>query len=316
MPSANGSLEDRVEALRAFNRFYTRKIGVLAERHLQSPFSLAEARVLYELSRANSLTATDIARELGLDAGYLSRILRRFERGKLIQRVKSKEDARRSFLRLTAKGRRAFAPLEAKTRDVARGILLPLSDADRDRLAQQMRSIEETLDGAQGDASHGNAAEITLRTHRYGDMSWIVQRQIELYEQEYGWRGRFEYLMIQIAADILRDFDSSRERIWIAERQGERLGSVCVVAESKTVARLRLLLVEPGARGAGVGKLLVRECIAFARAAGYRKMVLWTQHVLHPARRLYESAGFRLTAQSEHNDFDAPLVGETWEVDL
>lgn len=310
-PRSGSALDNRVEALRAFNRFYTRRIGVLDERHLQSPFSLAEARVLYELSRAQSITATDIARELGLDAGYLSRILRRFERGKLVERVKAKDDARRSFLRLTEKGRRSFAPLQSKTREIARGILLPLSGANRDRLSANMRAIETILNGARK-----GAEDVTLRTHRYGDMSWIVQRQIELYEQEYGWRGRFEYLMIQIAADILRDFDCARERIWIAECGGERVGSVCVVAESKSVARLRLLLVEPDARGTGLGRRLVQECIDFARAAGYRRMVLWTQHVLDPARRIYESAGFRLSSRKKHRDFAVPLVGETWELDL
>lgn len=304
-------LAERVEALRSFNRFYTRRIGVLDEHHLQSPFSLAEARVLYELSRTEEATAGAVARDLGLDAGYLSRILRRFERKGLIERTKAKGDARRALVRLTAKGRKAFAPLEARTRKLARKILEPLPASERDRLLSNMHAIEAALSPA-----GAPPATFTLRTHRYGDMSWIVQCQIEAYEREYGWRERFEYLMIQIAADILRDFDPARERIWIAERNGERVGSVCVVSESKTVARLRLLLVEPGARGSGLGQTLVHQCIDFARAAGYRKMVLWTQQVLHAARGIYEDAGFRLVGMKKHSDFGVTLVGETWELDL
>lgn len=312
MPARSApGLADRVEALRAFNRFYTRKIGVLEERLLQSPFSLAEARALYELAHRKDLTATDIGRELGLDAGYLSRILKQFERKGLIERKPSAADARQSILRLTAKGRSAFAPLESKSRDVVRGILKPLSSAEQDRLLASMRVIETVLD-----ARHGEAGPVTLRLHRYGDMSWIVARQIEAYEREYGWRERFEYLMIQIAADILKDFDPARERIWIAERDGERIGSVCVVAESKSVARLRLLLVEPEARGSGLGRTLVAQCVEFARAAGYRKMILWTQHVLHAARGIYEDAGFRRVGKKKHRDFGVPLIGETWELDL
>jgi DNA-binding MarR family transcriptional regulator/GNAT superfamily N-acetyltransferase len=308
MARAHVDLPSRIEALRAFNRFYTRRIGVLDERHLQSPFSLAEARVLYELSRGERRTATEIGRELGLDAGYLSRILRRFERQNLIERTASPDDARRSLLHLTGQGRRAFAPLEAKTRNIARDILNPLPVERREHLLTNMRSIQRILSGDTG--------EVTLRTHRYGDMSWLVGKQIEIYEREYGWRGRFEYMMIRIAADILEEFDSARERIWIAERNGERVGSVCVVAESKSVARLRLLLVDPEARGSGLGRRLVEECVAFARAAGYRKMILWTQHPLHTARSLYENAGFRLVGTKKHRDFGLTLVGETWELNL
>jgi DNA-binding MarR family transcriptional regulator/GNAT superfamily N-acetyltransferase len=312
MPARSGQeLARRVEVLRAFNRFYTRRIGVLEERLLQSPFSLAEARVLYELAQRRNLTATDIGRELGLDLGYLSRILRRFERQGLIARTVSDADARQSLLHLTGKGRKAFAPLETKSQDVVRGILRPLSPADQDRLLESMRSIRTILNGKAGEEG-----TVTLRTHRYGDMAWIVARQIEVYEREYGWRERFEYLMIRIAADILENFDPARERIWIAERNGERVGSVCVVAESKSVARLRLLLVEPEARGLGLGRQLVSQCIDFARAAGYRKMILWTQDVLHTARGIYEKAGFRRVARKQHRDFGVLLNGETWELAL
>ena len=301
----------RIAAVRRFNRFYTRKIGVLEERLLQSPFALAEARVLYELAHRRLPTATEIGRELGLDAGYLSRILTRFERKRLIKRTVSKTDARQSLLRLTATGRQAFAPLESRSRDLVRGILKPLSPPDQGRLLDNMQSIESILGGRRAD--EGN---VTLRTHRYGDMAWVVARQIEIYAQEYGWGARFEALMIRIAADILENFDPARERIWIAEADGERVGSVCVIAESNSTARLRLLLVEPKARGLGLGKKLVEQCIEFARAAGFRKMTLWTQDVLHAARRIYEKAGFRLIERKKHRDFGVALVGETWELDL
>jgi DNA-binding MarR family transcriptional regulator/N-acetylglutamate synthase-like GNAT family acetyltransferase len=309
MPSAD--LAAPIAAVRRFNRFYTRQIGVLSERHLQSPFSLAEARVLYELAHGRQPTATEIARELGLDAGYLSRILRRFERAGLIERSASPLDGRRALLRITVRGRAAYAPLDSKSQDVVRGLLEPLSVADRRRLLDHMRSIEALL------APHaGGTGKLTLRTHRYGDLSWIAARQIELYRREYGWSAGFEAMMIRIAADILENFDPARERIWIAEKDGERVGSVCVVTESKTVARLRLLLVEPHARGLGLGKRLVDECIRFARAAGYRKLTLWTHSVLHAARGIYIKAGFERVGRSRHSEFGKPLVGETWDLKL
>lgn len=301
----------RVAALRAFNRFYTRKIGVLNERHLKSSFSLAEARVLYELAHRDKPTATEITRELGLDAGYLSRILRRFERAGLVQRATSKEDARQSLLRITDKGRKAYAPLELKSQSLMREVLQALPDRDQERLLANMHSIENIL-GAQPAAK----GAVTLRPHRYGDISWIVAHQIAIYEREYGWADRFEYLMLKIAADILEDFDPARERIWIAEQDGKRIGSACIVAESKTVARLRLLLIEQEARGLGLGKKLVNQCIDFARAAGYRKITLWTQGVLHSARAIYEKAGFHLVGKKKHSDFGVTLTGETWELKL
>ncbi|MEX0591395.1 MAG: helix-turn-helix domain-containing GNAT family N-acetyltransferase [Xanthobacteraceae bacterium] len=309
--SSRSEFAARIDTVRHFNRFYTRKIGVLEERLLQGPFSLAEARVLYELAHRKRPTATDVGRELGLDAGYLSRILKRFERKRLIKRTISRTDARQSLLQVTAKGRKALAPLELKSRGVVGAILKPLSSADRVRLLGNMRSIESILAGA-----HAEEGALTLRTHWYGDMSWVVARQIENYAQEYGWGERFETLMVRIAAGILENFDPARERIWIAEQDGERVGSVCVVAESKSVARLRLLLVEPEARGLGLGRKLVGECIEFARAVGYRKMMLWTQSNLHSARRIYQKAGFRLVKRKRHRDFGVALVGETWEMDL
>jgi len=312
MPAPSSArLAERVHTVRHFNRFYTRRIGVLAERHLQSPFSLAEARVLYELTRRKRATATEIGRELGLDAGYLSRILKRFERQHLIERNVSAADARRSLMHLTAKGRKAFAPLEAKSRDLVRGLIGPLSSSEQGRLLTSMQSIEAILE-----SGRCGAETITLRTHRYGDVGWIVASQIDAYATEYGWRARFEHLMIKIAADILEDFDPACERIWIAERNGVRVGAVCLVAESKSVARLRLLLVEPEARGLGLGKRLVQQCIEFARESGYRRMVLWTHEVLHAARGIYESVGFRLVSRKKHRDFGILLTGETWELDL
>jgi len=312
MPApSDQELARRVGALRAFNRFYTRKIGVLEEQHLQSPFSLAESRVLYELAQRKESTATDIGRELGLDPGYLSRILRRFERKGLIARKASAADARQSLLRLTPKGQKAFAPLNEKSQDIMRTILQALSPDEQSRLLADMQSIQAILGGRED-----NKGALTLRTHRYGDMAWIVDHQISIYEREYGWRGRFEYLMLRIATDILENFDPKREHIWIAELDGKRVGSACVVAESKSVARLRLLLVEPQARGHGIGRKLVEQCIEFARAVGYRKLVLWTQDVLHAARTNYEKAGFRLVARKKHSDFGVPLNGETWELTL
>jgi DNA-binding MarR family transcriptional regulator/GNAT superfamily N-acetyltransferase len=303
--------DDRVADLRAFNRFYTRKIGVLNERHLKSPFSLAEARVLYELAHRDRPTATEIARELGLDAGYLSRILLRFERKGLVRRTVSKDDARQSLLQITAKGRKAYAPLETKSQSVTREIMESLPESDQERMLADMRSIANILGG--GPAGQG---AVTLRPHRYGDMAWIVAHQIAIYEREYGWAERFEYLMLKIAADILENFDPARERIWIAERNGERIGSVCLVAESKAVARLRLLLIEREARGLGLGRKLVEQCVEFARAAGYRKITLWTQGTLHAARSIYEKAGFRLVGKKKHDDFGVTLTGETWELEL
>jgi DNA-binding MarR family transcriptional regulator/GNAT superfamily N-acetyltransferase len=306
-------MADRVEAIRAFNRFYTRRIGVLEERLLQSPFSLAEARVLYELAHRKEPTATDIGRELGLDAGYLSRILKQFERKGLIERRVSASDARQSMLRLTAKGRKSFAPLEAKSRDAVRGMLKSLSGADQARILAAAGTIESVLGGRD---EGGKGSVIALRTHRPGDLGWIVSRHGEVYAREYGWDERFEALVAKIAAEFIENFDPRRERCWIAEKDGKRVGSVVLVAKSKSIAKLRLLLVEPEARGLGLGKKLVDQCIVFARAAGYRKISLWTQSNLLAARHIYERTGFRLIEKKKHRDFGIPLTGETWELDL
>lgn len=310
MPAARVS-EQRIEAFRHFNRFITKKIGVLQEHFLESAYSLAEGRVLYELARRDRSTATQVGSELGLDAGYLSRILRSFEKHGLISRETSAVDARRSHLSLTAKGRKALAPLNARAR-VQIGILLKeLKDADQARLIEAMHLIEQLL-GAPAEKS----ATIMIRNHEIGDMGWIVNRHGLVYAQEYGWDEQFEAFCAEIVARFLRNFDAKRERCWIAEMNGEKVGCVFLVKKSENVAQLRLLLVEPTARGYGIGGRLVDECIRFARQAGYRKMILWTNDILHAARHIYEQRGFHLAEQEKHHSFGHDLVGQTWELTL
>jgi DNA-binding MarR family transcriptional regulator/N-acetylglutamate synthase-like GNAT family acetyltransferase len=304
-------LEQRVEAVRQFNRFYTQKIGVLGERLLQSPFSLAEARVLYELAHLERPTATDLCSDLGLDAGYLSRILRKFEKRGLLSRETSNTDARRSHLSLTAKGRKAFAPLNARSRAEIGALLRRLSNADQARLIEAMRSIEKTLVPAPG-----RSPAILLRGHQPGDMGWAVHRHGVLYAQEYGWDEHFEALTADIVSRFIRNYDAKRERCWIAEIDGAIAGCVFLVKKSEKVAQLRMLLVEPAARGLGLGGRLVDECIRFARQAGYRKIMLWTNDVLHAARHIYEQRGFRLVSQERHHSFGHDLTGQTWELAL
>lgn len=306
-------LPQRVSAVRHFNRFYTKQIGLLHEHLLHTPFSLTEARVVYELAQRDRATATELRRALGLDAGYLSRLLRRFEQRRLVARAQSPTDGRQRVLSLTPRGRRAFARLDgASRRDVA-ALLARLKDGEQQRLVGAMRSLEQLL-GAKPEPEQG--APYRLRSHRPGDMGWVVQRHGALYAQEYGWDATFEALVAEIVAKFLRQVDPKRERCWIAERHGERVGSVFCVKESPTVARLRLLLVEPSARGLGLGARLVAECVRFARRVGYRKMTLWTQSVLHAARHIYEAAGFRLAHQGPHTSFGHDLVEQTWDLEL
>jgi DNA-binding MarR family transcriptional regulator/GNAT superfamily N-acetyltransferase len=303
--------EARIEAIRGFNRFYTRRIGVLQEGLLESPYSLAEVRVLYELAHRPGVTARDLARDLGLDAGYLSRILRSFVRRGYVRRETSETDGRQRPLSLTAEGRRAFAPLDRRSAKEVAAMLAPLSESARDRLTGAMTAIERILEP---DAPP--SAAFVLRSHRPGDMGWVVQAHGEIYFREYGWDERFEALVAHIAAEFIDKLDRVRERCWIAERDGERVGSVFLVKKSATVAKLRLLIVDPRARGAGLGAKLVGECIRFARACGYRRITLWTQQNLTAARRIYEAAGFELVASEKHSMFGVPLVGETWELEL
>src|SRR5262249_34096598 len=308
MPSVPGG---RVAAVRAFNRFYTRQIGVLGDHLLESPYSLSEMRVLYELAHRRAPTAAALGRDLGLDAGYLSRILRRFETRKLLTRARAAHDGRQAILRLTPRGRVAFAPLDARARDEVSSLLgrLP-QDGQRDVVAA-MRTIERHIGSAKNEAP-----ALVLRPHRPGDMGWVVHRHGALYAAEWGYNHEFEALVARIVADFLDRFDPARERCWIAERGGEIVGSVFLVAKSKTMAKLRLLLVEPSARGLGLGRRLVDECIRFARQAGYRKITLWTQSELEGARRVYQQAGFVRVEHHAHKSFGRDLVAETWDLAL
>jgi DNA-binding MarR family transcriptional regulator/GNAT superfamily N-acetyltransferase len=304
-------IEPRIAAVRRFNRFYTQRIGVLQEGWLKSPFSLAEARVLYELTQRDKPTASELAKDLGMDAGYLSRILRGFEAGELIVKATSDRDGRQSLLSITERGRQRFAPLETRTNDDVAAMLGSLPAPAQTRLLESMRTIETVLDG-----DPGRTAPYILRPPRAGDMGWIVSRHGALYGKDYGWDERLEALTAEIVAAFVRNYDAKRERCWIAERNGENVGSVLLVKDSEQVARLRLLLVEPQARGLGIGARLVQECVQFARTAGYRKITLWTHSVLTAARRIYEQAGFELVETWKHNDFGKELLGENWDLQL
>lgn len=301
----------RVEAVRHFNRFYTQQIGILREGLLRSPYSLTEVRVLYEIARREEPTATELGKDLGIDAGYLSRILRDFVRKGLVEKRPSKSDGRQSLLRLTKKGQKEFATLNARQDEEVGAMLNKLMPEDHNRLVESMQIIQRLL-GPQPEQK----VPYIIRPHNSGDMGWVVHRHGVLYSQEYGWDEHFEALIARIVADFIKNFDPKRERCWIAERNGEAVGSIFLVKKSKTVGQLRLLLVEPKARGLGIGKRLVDECIRFARQAGYRKIVLWTNDVLDAARHIYEQAGFRLVKEERHHSFGHDLVGQNWELKL
>jgi len=298
----------RIDTVRQFNRFYTRRIGALQGHYLGSPFPLPQARVLYELGRRGECTASALGAELDLDLGYLSRLLQGLRRLKLVAGERSQHDARHVRLTLTPKGRRAFAVLDEASRRATGEMLAPLPAPHREELVRALAKAHTILDGAKGD--------ITLRAHRPGDMGWVVERHGVLYQQEYGWGARFEALVADIVAKFLRDFDAKRERCWIAERDGERIGSAFVVKEGRDTAKLRLLLIEPAARGEGLGKRLVQQCIDFSRQKGYRKLVLWTHSNLAAARAIYTKLGFRLMKSEAHRQFGVPVVGEFWELKL
>jgi DNA-binding MarR family transcriptional regulator/GNAT superfamily N-acetyltransferase len=303
--------KDRVEAVRLFNRFYTKKIGVLHSRLLESPFSLAEARVLFELAHAGETTAAALVSELDLDAGYLSRILRDFEQRGLLRRTPSKIDRRQVCLSLTIEGKECFCRLDARAREQIGAMLEELAAVEQTHLIESMQRIQILLDSRpQTDSSY------LLRSHQPGDMGWIVQRHGVLYAEEYGWDEHFEALVASIVAEFIRREDSKLERCWIAEKAGTNVGLVLLVKETKRVAKLRLLLVEPSARGLGIGTRLVDECTRFARQAGYRKIVLWTNDVLRQARKIYVAAGYQLIRAEPHHSFGKDLVGETWELAL
>lgn len=298
-----------VDAVRRFNRFYTRKIGVLEQQLLESPYSLTEARVLFELAHRDEPTAKEIGADLGLDRGYLSRILQSFMDKGLVTRKPIPEDQRQFRLKLTAKGRLAFGRLNRSSHDDVGAMLQTLSMTGKERLIDAMATIEQLLEGK---ADHS----IVLRPHQPGDMGWVIQQHGLLYAQEYGWDISFEGLVADIAAQFLREFDPTRERCWIAEIDGRRVGSVFLVKESAEVAKVRLLLVDPLGRGRGLGKRLVAEAVAFARSCGYRKITLWTQSMLLAARGIYQDAGFVHIASKPHHSFGQDLVGETWELSL
>ncbi|HKU12996.1 MAG TPA: bifunctional helix-turn-helix transcriptional regulator/GNAT family N-acetyltransferase [Steroidobacteraceae bacterium] len=310
MPVARGA-DRHVSAIREFNRFYTQKIGVLRDGHLGSEHTLTEVRVLYEIAHRQRPLASDLVRDLALDAGYLSRILAKLARRGWLKRERSRDDARKSYLHLTAKGRAAFDALDARSHREMAGLLAPLSRDKQATLQAHLQGVQSLL-GTQPTA-HG---ELTLRTHRPGDMGWVIQKHGEFYAQAFGWNTDFEALVAEICAKFLRELDPARERCWIAERDGAAVGCIMLVKHSRTVAKLRLLLVDPSQHGMGVGNRLVEECLAFARAAGYRKVTLWTQSILSAARKLYEGHGFCKVAAQPHESFGARLIAETWDLDL
>lgn len=305
--------EQRVGAIRRFNRFYMRKIGVLREGAYRSPFSLTQVRVLYELAHRDRPTATELGRDLGLDAGYLSRILRGFEKRGLVAKTRSATDGRCAHLALTAQGRKVFAPLDARSDDEVAALLSGLSGDEQGRVVAAMHTVQQLL--GERDAS-GPPAAFVVRAPQPGDLGWVVHRHGALYAREYGYDAEFEALVAEIVARFVQRYDAKRERCWMAERDGDLVGCVFLVQKSPTVAQLRLLLVEPAARGAGLGTRLVDECVRFARQAGYRKLVLWTQSELEAARRVYVAAGFRRTRTERHHSFGKSLVAEIWELVL
>jgi DNA-binding MarR family transcriptional regulator/N-acetylglutamate synthase-like GNAT family acetyltransferase len=303
---ARPSVEDRVGAVRAFNRFYTARIGVLGDGLLRTPHSLTEARVLYELGQREVTEVADLRREMGIDAGFLSRLLARLHRNGLVARERSTDDARRQRLRLTEEGSAAFAELDRRSADEVGAVLDALSEDDQRRLVGSMDAVREVL--TQAPATTG----FVLRGPRPGDLGWIVQRHGALYAQQYRWDESFEALVAQIVARYARDHDPRREAAWIAEVDGEPAGCVLCVRREEDVAQLRLLLVDPRARGRGIGGRLIEECLRFAQRAGYQRITLWTNDVLHEARRLYERAGFELVESAPHHSFGHDLVEQTW----
>ncbi|HRV92697.1 MAG TPA: helix-turn-helix domain-containing GNAT family N-acetyltransferase [Anaerolineae bacterium] len=302
---------DEINTVRHFNRFFTRQIGVLREGLLHSPYSLTEARIIFELAHRPNLTASELGNELGLDAGYLSRILTKLEQQNLIEKTRSDEDGRQRLITLTTAGQDAFALLDGRSSEEVAEMLGELSNGDRLRLIEAMNTIEDIL-------NHGfkYAEPFYLRHHETGDMGWVIYQHGLLYHREYGWDESFEALVAQICADFITNYDPAKERCWLAEMQGERVGSIFCVNAGDGVAKLRLLLVDPKARDLGLGTRLVKEGIRFARRAGYQKVTLWTNDILIAARQIYEKLGFRLVAEDPHHSFGHDLVGQTWELPL
>jgi DNA-binding MarR family transcriptional regulator/GNAT superfamily N-acetyltransferase len=303
-------MTDQVDAVRAFNRFYTRVLGLLDEGLAHTPYSLTEARVLFELAQRGRLEVADLRTRLGVDAGYLSRILARFEADGLVARERSAADARRQVIRLTSQGDDAFRALDARSADDVRALLGRVSEPGQDRLVDAMRTVQRLLSEPKG------APEITVRQLGPGDLGWVVNRHGVLYAREYDWNDEFEALVARIVAEYVEEHEPKRDRAWIAEVDGQPVGSVFCVHKDARVAQLRLLLVEPSARGLGIGTRLVDTCLAFARQAGYQEMVLWTNSVLAAARRIYQRAGFELVDKSANPAFGQQLTAQTWRRDL
>jgi DNA-binding MarR family transcriptional regulator/GNAT superfamily N-acetyltransferase len=304
----------RIAAVRRFNRYYTRQIGVLRKTFLDSPYSLTEARVLHEIATRPAPTASDVAKSLDLDPGYLSRVLRNFERRGLIRKRISPKDGRQSHLTLTPRGKKSYTPLDARSQRDTAAMLAKLAPAEQTRLIAAMATIETLLGGQTHDPAPQRS--YILRAPRPGDFGWIVKRNAELYARDYGWREPFEGVCAQIVADFVNKYDAERERGWIAEIDGENVGAVMLANDGDGVARFRLLFVEAKARGLGIGARLVDEAIRFARASGYRKITLWTHSVLAAARHIYQSAGFKLMRSEEHQSWGQPVVSEHWDLEL
>jgi DNA-binding MarR family transcriptional regulator/GNAT superfamily N-acetyltransferase len=304
-------MDGQVAAIRRFNRFYTKRVGALDESLHDSGLSLAEARLLYEIANREASIAAELARDLSIDPGYLSRLLRGFEERCLVRREASPTDARQSILHLTEAGREIFSPLDRRSREAVGTWLDGKPAGERSSLVAAMQKIEAALGG-----KPVAPAPLILREHRPGDIGWVIHRQGVLYTEEYGWDVTYEALVAEILAQFVNAFDPAKERAWIAEQAGAVVGSVFLVGQSAEVAKLRLLYVEPSARGQGLGRHLVEECIRFAGAKGYRTLTLWTNDILTSARRIYEKAGFRLVAEEPHKSFGKELVGQTWELNL
>lgn len=310
MEAQSSAGSEAIAAVRRFSRFYTGRLKLLDTKLLQTEFSLTEGRVLYELAHREGLAAADLVKELGLDAGYVSRILRKFERRGFISRETSGRDARRALLTLTPAGRTAFEPLDRGSEEQVASLLSALAPDQVEALVGSMACIERLM------AEPAAAEPYTLRPHRIGDIGWVARRQGMLYAEEYGWSEEFEAFVAEIGAHFVRSFDSTRERCWMAEQNGAIVGSAFLVKESDDTAKLRMLYVEPSARRLGIGSRLVDECIRFAREKGYRKLTLWTNDVLVSARRIYQAAGFNLVKEEQHHSFGKDLVGQYWELTL
>jgi DNA-binding MarR family transcriptional regulator/GNAT superfamily N-acetyltransferase len=308
--------DQRIAAARRFNRFYTRQIGVLRKNFLDSPYSLGEARVIYEIASDKAPTASDIGRALDLDAGYLSRVLRNFEKRGLLERKVSKTDARQSHLALSPRGRKAFKLLDDLSQRDIGTMLDKLSPTDQSRLIAAMHTIETLLEPGPAQPEKSEERRYTLRDPAPGDFGWIVKRHAELYAQEYKWLEPFEGVCAQIVADYVNNHDAKRERCWVAEMDGENVGCIFVAKDSDEVARIRLLLVDPKARGLGLGARLTEEAVRFAREAGYKKMTLWTHSVLTAARHIYQKSGFKLMRSEKHKSWGQPVVSEHWDLEF